>query len=158
MLFQVASESLLLPFSGLWTTALGCACVRASIHPSVLPTGASLHPHPSVFIFPFLWAGSSHLALLKCMFGEILPVFLTREPAAGAGQGGCRVCFHLLCVPAPRSPPRPGVSPARHFGKGSPVVLVVLAVSISWSKICFHIYMSRGWAWWRPLNPRLFIL
>uniref|UniRef100_A0A8C9NVP6 KIF-binding protein n=1 Tax=Serinus canaria TaxID=9135 RepID=A0A8C9NVP6_SERCA len=106
-------------------------CVCLSVHPSILPTGASLHPPPS--LLPFPWAGSSHLAGLKCIFGEILPVFLTREPAAGAGQGGCRVCLHLPWVPAPRSPPHlPGVSPARHFAlwSGSVPSLTPKCVSI----------------------------
>lgn len=127
-------------------------CVCPSIRPSCprMPLSIPIHLCSS--------SPSFGQALLKCRSGEILPVFLTREPAAGAGQGGCRVCFHLLWVPAPRSPPCPRVSPARHFGKGSPMVHVVLAASISWSKICFHIYMSRGWASWHPLNPRLFIL
>lgn len=39
-------QNLSLPFSGLWTTALGCACVR----PSVRPARGCLSPSPSICV------------------------------------------------------------------------------------------------------------
>lgn len=110
MLLQVTWESLLLPFSGLWIPALGCA----SVCPSILPVGASLHPHPSVHP-PLPWG--RQLAWLKCMSGEILPVFLTREPA-----GGCRVCLQL-----------PGALHAQGFLQPG-----ILAKTAPWSVSCWQ--------------------
>lgn len=127
--------------------------VCPSTHPSCLGVPLSI-PIPLCSSSPS-FGQAAGLAEVH-VWGES-PRFSDRGACSRSRPGGMQGL-----PPAPRSPPclppQPGVSPARHFGKGSPVVHVVLAVSISCSKMCFHIYMSRGWAWWHPLNLHLFIL
>lgn len=167
LFFWVASESLLLSFS----LSLVHGSLRQHMHLSVRPAPrVFLPPSPSVHVclpLPFsrqqllgcaevrVWGGSSHFSDQGTVSGGEGAEFALHP-------GPLSTTAHLPWVPAPSSPPhlapQPGVSLAGCLGKGKSTVRVVLAVSVSCSTLCFHIYMSRGWAWWHPLKLHLFIL
>lgn len=88
-----------------------CPSAHPSIHPS-LWVPLSIHIHLCSFGQAAAWLGWG-----ACL-GGMIPIFLTRE-----GQGGDAGFASSQELP-PHLPQRPGVSPARNFGKSSPVVRV----------------------------------
>lgn len=124
LFFLVASESLSLSFSLSLVHGSLRRHAHLSVRPSVRPARGCLclHPHPSAFVFPFLLAGSSCLEPPSCVFGEVFPIFQTREPVSGAGQGGGRVCppprssEHLRPSPMGASSQEPSVPPSATRG------------------------------------------
>lgn len=136
-----------------------------NVRPSVRPARGCISPSPSVCVhlpfpcpsvcvhLPFPSGGQQLLARLECVFGEVLPFSergsCSRSRAGAAGfVSTSRGCSSQEPSTPPSTPRALSSQAFWHFG-----ARVVLAVSISCPKMCFHIYMSRGWARWRPLNP-----